>query len=560
MKLVCVLCALCSLVCSASALDREAFTFTKYDLDLRIEPEQQRLGVRGKISLRNDSTVTQKSLTLQVSSTLDWRSIQFEGKPMQFETHRYTSDIDHTGALSEAIVTLPRDVPPKSTIELDVGYEGIIPLDTTRLTRIGVPEEKAKHIDWDQIGKSFTAVRGIGYVSWYPIATEAASLSEGNSVSEAIGRWTARHADSEMQVLFRSTSDQEIFFSGVRSLGLANKEPDVARISPFNMVQPGISVPTFVIATYQKLPHQDFLDVEFLPGQQEAAEAYAEVASQAEPPVGRGWRNLQILALPDIDSSPFVTQGMLLTPLKSPLTNEAELDIVYALARQLVLSPRAWIQDGLSHYAQVAFIEEQKGRPAALDYLEAHEAVLVEAEKQAGEKSGVSERSLITAPDDLYLQAKSMSVWWMLKDMIGNALSDALLSYEGSQDKAPTYMQKLIEKKSNRDLQWFFDDWVYHDRGLPDFRVASVFSTPINTGGFLVTIEVENLGSAGAEVPIILKTGSSDLRRRLEVHGKSKASVRIETQSAPKEVTVNDGSVPESDVSNNTYRIQTPTK
>ena len=124
--------------------------FTNYDLDVRIEPEQQRLAVRGKVTLRNDSASPQKNLTLQISSTLDWRSIQFEGKPVQFVSQPYTSDIDHTGALSEAIVTLPREVPPKGTVEVEVGYEGIIPLDTTRLTRIGVPAEVARHSDWDR--------------------------------------------------------------------------------------------------------------------------------------------------------------------------------------------------------------------------------------------------------------------------------------------------------------------------------------------------------------------------------------------------------------------------
>src|SRR5262249_19640959 len=33
------------------AVEREAFTFTSYDLNVRVEPEQQRLGVRGKITL-----------------------------------------------------------------------------------------------------------------------------------------------------------------------------------------------------------------------------------------------------------------------------------------------------------------------------------------------------------------------------------------------------------------------------------------------------------------------------------------------------------------------------
>jgi hypothetical protein len=45
-------------------------------LNVRVEPEQQRLGVRGKITLRNDSATPQKIAVLQISSSLDWRSIR----------------------------------------------------------------------------------------------------------------------------------------------------------------------------------------------------------------------------------------------------------------------------------------------------------------------------------------------------------------------------------------------------------------------------------------------------------------------------------------------------
>ena len=76
MKLLCVLCVLCGYAFAAPVLDRNAFTFTNYDLDVRIEPDQQRLAVRGKITLRNDSGVPQKNLSLQISSTLNWVSIR----------------------------------------------------------------------------------------------------------------------------------------------------------------------------------------------------------------------------------------------------------------------------------------------------------------------------------------------------------------------------------------------------------------------------------------------------------------------------------------------------
>ena len=71
-------------------------------------------------------------------------------------------------------------------MELKIGYEGMIPLDTTRLTRIGVPAGVARHSDWDQIGESFTAVRGIGYVAWYPVATESANFRRATAYSK---RW-----------------------------------------------------------------------------------------------------------------------------------------------------------------------------------------------------------------------------------------------------------------------------------------------------------------------------------------------------------------------------------
>ena len=153
----------------------------------------------GKITLRNDSGHPQKIAALQISSSLNWRSIRVDGKAVQFVSQPYVSDIDHTGALSEAIVTLPVEIKPKDSVELEIGYEGVIPLDTTRLTRVGVPEGIAKHSSWDQISPSFTAVRGAGYVAWYPITTESADFSEGNSLFEVVDRWKAREAGSEFK-------------------------------------------------------------------------------------------------------------------------------------------------------------------------------------------------------------------------------------------------------------------------------------------------------------------------------------------------------------------------
>src|SRR4029077_12761645 len=94
------------------------------------------------------------------------------------------------------------------------------------------------------------------------------------------------------------------------------------------------------------------------------------------------------------------------------------------------------------------------------------------------------------------------------------------------------------------------------DRGLPEFRVSSVYPSPLPTGGYMVTVMVENRGEASAEILVTLHTQGSEASGKLVVAGKSKASVRIQTPSLPRDVTLNDGRVPESDISNDVYKIE----
>jgi hypothetical protein len=567
MRFLAVACVVWAGALSCPALNREAFTFTSYNLHVRIEPEQRRLEVRGRITLRNDSSTPQRNLSLQISSSLGWRSVEHSHQVLAFVSQTYTSDIDHTGVLSEAIVALPQAVPPKGNVELDVGYEGVIPLDGTRLTRIGVPEEEAKHTDWDQISESFTAVRGVGYVAWYPVAIEAASLSEGNAVLDALGRWKEREAEASMTLLLESTRDETLLFSGTPDLATVVADADIAKVGAFTMVRFGADVPAFAMADYHPLTARLNSTVEYLPGQQDSASAYVNEIAKLDSftPVGLGAVGiLQVVQLPDPDAAAFSTQSMLFTPLAAPVTKEAELTLIYALTRELVGSRRAWIKEGLAHYAQLLHIEQQQGRQAALDYLNAHLPELAEAEKDAVTKSAGDTvtpeesqraRSLIRSSDNLYAQTKAMYVWWMLRDMVGE-LNGVLLGYRATEDQDPAYLERLIERLARRDLSWFFEDWVYHDRGLPDFRVASVYPSPTPQGGYMVTVTVENLGSAGAEVPVTVRSQGSEATQRLEVGAKSKNSIRILIPSQPQEVVVNDGSVPESDMSNNVFQVQ----
>ena len=76
----------------------------------------------------------------------------------------------------------------------------------------------------------------------------------------------------------------------------------------------------------------------------------------------------------------------------------------------------------------------------------------------------------------------------------------------------------------------------------------------------MVTVTVENLGGAGAEVPVTLKIEGGEVTKRIVGPGKGKASVRIEAVTMPQEVVLNDGSVPESDMSNNMLKIEASEK
>ena len=85
-------------------------------------------------------------------------------------------------------------------------------------------------------------------------------------------------------------------------------------------------------------------------------------------------------------------------------------------------------------------------------------------------------RSLVNTTSEELYRSKAMYVWWMLRDMVGEAaLKKAIAAYRPEQDKEPSYMPRLIAAQTQRDLEWFFDDWVYRDRGLPDFKVESAF-------------------------------------------------------------------------------------
>jgi len=394
-------------------------------------------------------------------------------------------------------------------------------------------------------------------------------------VFETVARWKARELQAEMKIKITHSGE------GTPSTLLCNGKAGGLRAdermsrahgieSEYDFEPLGETVPLFVIGPYEGLD-QPPVNISYLPDHKAAAQTYALAARLAVPFVTEWFgtskapaeARAEMVELSDPEAAAYESGSMLLAPLNGDAKLDA-LNAVHQLTHAAFSSPRPWIYEGLAHFAQAVYREQKSGRQSALDFMGLHRTALAEAEKaldrERNQNAGAGESLISTSIEDFY-RSKALYVWWMLRDMIGgDALQKAFAAYRPEADTSPAYMQRLIEAQTKTDLQWFFDDWIYRDRGLPDFRVAAVYPWETSGSAHVVTVTVENLGDAGAEVPLTLKMEEGQVTKRLLVRGKSKAILRIEAMSAPREIVVNDGSVPESDMSNNVYKIEAPAK
>lgn len=571
-----------SMVISAAAIDREAFTFTRYQLDIQIDRTSHVMAVTGQVTLRNDSKTPQKYATLQVSSSLSWNGIALDRQPVEWIGNDYTSDIDHTGGLSEVVVTLPKEIPSGGAVTFDVQYGGTVTPDATRLTRIGAPAEMALRNDWDQISEAFTAIRGLGYVAWYPVSLPAVSMSDGNAVFEAMSSWKSRHQHTDFDARIHVISgDTKLCIAGnatASSCGDLGETADPRTGSRVHQVSNSIHlngleqvVPAFSVANYVSLDHPG-ATLFHTPDKISLARDYA-TAVEANEAVLHDWLNPAVqvpvvIELTDPNANPYQNGAVLFTPFRQSQLTTLELLVLPVQVAARFPSPRRWIEDGLQRFLQAVSVERRSGRKGALQFLDEVLAPLVKAEESANlgpagaakkNENHPADDTLLNTSDEILLRGKGSFVFWMLRDMVGDeALQHALAAYRPGADLKPTYFQDLLQEGKKRDLEWFFDDWVYRNRGLPDFRVENAYVRPLLDDPskiVLVTVTIENRGGAGAEVPVIIQTPSGEKIARVMVMAHQKASGRSQVPASPTKVVVNDGSVPETSSKDNTFDV-----
>ncbi len=453
---------------------------------------------------------------------------------------------------------------------------------------MGAPAEVGARNDWDQISDSFTAIRGLGYVVWYPVAIDAVSMSEGNSVFDAIAGWQQHHRLTSFFAhvgVASQPQEQPCILSNLPTSApwrvAAGASPDQANATPSDAAggqsygatlqvdELNEVVPAFTILPECSTLSRPTVEVVSTAAHADAAKNYA-LAAEASDPLLHDWLDRpsgvpRVLELADQNANPWQSGSVLFTPLRQGTTANLQLLLLPAQVAARFQSAHLWLQDGVERFLQAVSVEGRSGHKAALDFLDQYEQPLVQAEDQAhptGDKAAdnTSSNTLLNTNDELYLRGKGGFVLWMLRGIVGDeALQRALAQYHAGADKDPEYFQKLLQTISKRDLEWFFDDWVYRDRGLPEFHIASAYTRPMlseSLKSYMVTVTIENRGHASAEVPVMAQTADGDTKTvRVLVRAGQTGVGRIEMPAVPVKVIVNDGSVPEANHGNNTYDL-----
>jgi len=201
--------------------------------------------------------------------------------------------------------------------------------------------------------------------------------------------------------------------------------------------------------------------------------------------------------------------------------------------------------------------ERTAGRNAALAQLQQNAIPLALAEPDFAAHPNDSGTPLTRANSDVLLHFKAAAVLWQLREFLGeDALRRSIAAFRHALqlnpqlDRDPAAFEKTVEQTAGVDLAWFFNDWVYNDRSLPDLTVVQAVPRPIlgkggKTGGYLVAVDVRNDGFATADVPVTVRSGDLAATERLRIPARSVASTRIVFQTTPETLQVNDGSVPE---------------
>jgi Peptidase family M1 domain len=569
-------------VVAVTDAERASLVFTAYDLDVHLVPAQSQIAVHARFAVRNSGTAPLGRLAIQLSSSLRWETFAMRSAerimPLSFVQQSVDTDADHTGKAQEAVVTLPQALAPGASVELTAFYSGAIEQSGERLERIGAPAEQAAQADWDAITAERTALRGFGDVLWYPTAAAPVFLGDGAKLFQVVG-WTKllqapAMVHLRLAVEYIGDSPDTVFFCGRREKLVAVSENANVAVAE----SPGVATAEFserplgframsLFVTDRAATVTDGNLISAVTDHYDALPNYAAAALKVQPLL-KDWLGadpLTTLEIIDQDGQPFEDDALLVTTMHASEPSVLAPSLLHSLTHAWFRSSHVWLDEGVPQFMSLLWVAESQGREAALAQLQEQVNTLSLAEpviSQAAD-AGPMGQSLIEARDEVYYRTKAAAVLWMLRDIVGDdALKNALQTCrrDGKGEIDSREFQRVLEKAAKKDLNWFFDDWVYRDRGLADLSIASVTPRALPSKGdkeasWLIAVEVRNEGAAEVEVPVTVRSGTLTTTERLRIPGRSSASTRIVFEGEPDEVMVNDGSVPEITTSRHTKEL-----
>ena len=557
----------------ATDAERQAVTFTAFDMDIRLRPASHQIAARAQITVRNDGKTPLPHIPLQISSSLNWEHVRVDGKDVAAPVAVLNSDADHTGQLHEVTVPLPSPLAPGASVQLDATYSGTIVANAQRLLTIGTPQEVALHSDWDQIDTAFTGLRGFGNVVWYPVSSVPVILGDGARLFDEMGEHKLRLSGAQ----FRLRLTVEFPQGQASTIALVNGHPvhlnvtdaggdaDILSVATADtdITTLGFEAPSLFLAIRKPHPGTN-LTAWTTPDNEVNVQFWTDAATDVTPFL-QGWlgqrprAQLTLLDLPDPQDAPYETGALLVTCLRDGDAEQLKGVLAHALTHAWMQSPRAWLSEGVAHFMGTLWIEKTQGRDKALSALEAGRQALALVEPESpGAAAG---QPLEQAISPVYYRTKATYVLWMLRDIAGDAtLSAALRAYDPAKDLGNTHrshFETLLEQAgTRRDLSWFFTDWVDTDKGLPDLGVENAFPTQAESGNWIVAVNLANTGYAQAEVPVTVRNDSASVTQRVRIQGHGKAVQRIEILGKPTEVQVNDGTIPETEASVHVTKLE----
>jgi hypothetical protein len=540
---------------------RRAILFTKYALDVRLETRDATMHVRAIVRVKNESAAALDAIPLQISSSLRWEEIDADGKPLRFAHHTVATDADHTGAMHEALVTPAEPLASGSEQTLTVFYSGAVAPTAQRLTGIGTPPDVALHADWDGIREEFTGLRGFGNVLWYPVCNVPVALGESDRFFSEIGMAKLRESAAIVSMTvteeFTGVAPTVAFLDGVpatvRATPAAGSDlPGIAtaKLPPSVL---GFATPSLFLAR-RTLESGNSVKLYARQSDAAATQSYMTAASILTPQMtewfgAKAKGELNVLDPPEAEDRPFEERALLVTNIANVDPKRLLGPMSHLLTHAYFPSPHPWLEEGAAQFMESLWTEHQEGREIAITQMDNQRGALSLAEPADPEKD--PGQPLIAAHDPIFYRTKAAYVFWMLRDIVGDkSLAAALRQYNAAEDTSPDYFQHLLERASGQKLDWFFNDWVNRDRGLPDLSIDNVTpSTGSQEDSYIVAVTVSNTGTAVADVPVTIYSGDATVTARMRIEAKGRATHRFLAHGRPQQVQVNDGTTPETEAS-----------